>query len=259
MIDSPLIVMSGGGLVVGSIPGLSKSLQYACDTLRPVLDEQGFFQNAPFSWVGISVLYGVGTELGPVFVGQSKKTGIIEYRMVLDAQKLYRLSIDELNAVVLSCAVFVLLHLAKKHHLPAERLLELWRHYADKSELREFGLDVLPSGATEKRDDSRNAGGAEIHIEVPLDSDAGRVTMDQILALDKELDKMFEESGSGWLETNEIGGGTCVFIVVGRHLEDLLAVARKWAVNHPELHGTVVIPVADCADPDSRGEPVDLI
>jgi hypothetical protein len=100
------------------------------DELEPILVESGFFDKAPFRWIGLLFRYSHETNLDPEFDPIDKKDGELPMTIELDLRSVRRLPREEAKRAHQLAAIDALISAAQRFGLPDETL---WRRKAELS------------------------------------------------------------------------------------------------------------------------------
>lgn len=95
------------------------------DELERELIESGFFERAPFRWVGLMIRYGLVDETEPHYEKINQKHGDLPLAIEIDVHRLLGASEDEMAAVYRKAALLALVDAGEKYQLPTQRLREL--------------------------------------------------------------------------------------------------------------------------------------
>lgn len=99
-----------------------QALSVVRDGLEQLLIESGFFQEAPFSWVTVSIRYGLKNDKAPRYEEINKRFGDLPLAIEVDTHELIDATL-ETSAVRLKVAVLkALIHAGRKYERPVEQL-----------------------------------------------------------------------------------------------------------------------------------------
>lgn len=105
---------------------LNKSSGIALDSVRDeleaVLINSNFFEGAPFSWVTLSIRYGLKEESEPHYQAINKKYGDLPLAIEVSTEKMQGASLDELKRIFRDAALIALIHAGEKHGRPVDAL-----------------------------------------------------------------------------------------------------------------------------------------
>lgn len=105
----------------------TQALTAVRDEIEAVLDQQGFLDGAAFSWVTVSVRYGVVNADEPVYQSISKKYGDLPLAIEVDTRCLIGADIAALRDVFKQAVVLALVHAGKRYGRPTANLEALLR------------------------------------------------------------------------------------------------------------------------------------
>lgn len=128
------LVFSGVGLLKGNL----KNTQLARNSLRNNLENQmidgGFLEDAPFTWVGLTIRYGFKNILKPQYQGIDKKDGEIAVAIEIKMEVLQaadRISVDLLRDIFTVGALECLIDIGRKYKLPTDVFVTERAKYLD--------------------------------------------------------------------------------------------------------------------------------
>ncbi len=122
------LVLSGISLTI------ARPNSYDLDVMGEVMGEfekamiaSGYLENAPFTWVGLSLRYGLKYEEIPHYQGIDKKDGEIALAIELDTHDLIEANREELKRLFEAATLKALIHAGHKYKLPTAALEERLR------------------------------------------------------------------------------------------------------------------------------------
>ena len=92
------------------------------DELEQVMISAGYFDKAPFEWVGVSLRFGLKNEDAPHYQGIDKNDGEIALAIELDTHELQHASREELKRLFMIATLKSLIHVGRKYGLPTEAM-----------------------------------------------------------------------------------------------------------------------------------------
>ncbi|MFA7349608.1 MAG: Imm39 family immunity protein [Methylotenera sp.] len=99
------------------------------DELEGLLIASGYFDNAPFKWVGLSLRYGLKYENQPHYQHIDKHDGELPLAIELDTHELIEADRAELKKLFMHATLKALVHAGRKYNLPIKSLEELARQF----------------------------------------------------------------------------------------------------------------------------------
>lgn len=102
-----------------------QALSAVRDELEAVLIESGYCENAPFSWVTISIRFGLKEEEKPHYQAINKKYGDLPLAIEIPTEEMQGASLDELKQLFRRAALRALIHAGEKHSRPVDELKEM--------------------------------------------------------------------------------------------------------------------------------------
>lgn len=99
-----------------------KALSEVRDELERMLVESRFFEAAPFSWVGISIRFGIKTETKPHFHPISKRDGELPLAIEIETSLMQGASLVDLKTLFKAAALKALISAAERYDCPATEL-----------------------------------------------------------------------------------------------------------------------------------------
>jgi hypothetical protein len=99
-----------------------KALDAVRDELESVMDECGFLVDAPFSWVTVSVRFGLRNSAAPTYGAISKKYGDLPLAIEVDTAHLTGADLATLTKIFKRAVVTALVHAGLKYGRPTSRL-----------------------------------------------------------------------------------------------------------------------------------------
>ena len=92
------------------------------DELEAILIKSGYCDNAPFSWVTLSIRYGLKDETKPHYQTINKKYGDLPFAIEVPIEKMQDASLEELKHLFRSAALRALIHAGEKYSRPVDVL-----------------------------------------------------------------------------------------------------------------------------------------
>ena len=122
------IVLSGISLTKAKTnPTDMKAAMGIMDEIEDVLISSNFFEKASFSWIGLSIRYGLKYEDAPHYQGISKKYGDISLAIEIDTHDLIKASYEEVKKIFMIATLKSVIHLGQKYNLPVKDLEGLYK------------------------------------------------------------------------------------------------------------------------------------
>lgn len=87
--------------------------------------DSGYLAGAPFTWVGLSVRYGLVDEIEPHYDKIDPKDGELPLAIEIDVHRLLSASEDEMAAVYRKATLVALIHAGERYNLQTTRLKSL--------------------------------------------------------------------------------------------------------------------------------------
>ena len=84
--------------------------------------KSGFFENAPFEWIGLIIRYGLKDRFDPEYQKIDKVHGDLPIAIEVDSNRLIKADIEDVKAVFRLATSNSLVHVAVKYGLPAESI-----------------------------------------------------------------------------------------------------------------------------------------
>ena len=97
----------------------------ARDQIEQEIIQSGYFENAPFSWVGITIRYGLVNETKPHYQKIDAKDGELPLAIEIDVRRLLGSTEDEMTAVYRKATLIALAHAGEKYRLNVSRIDQL--------------------------------------------------------------------------------------------------------------------------------------
>lgn len=117
------LVLSGAAMTTARIPRFSIEVGSAVrDDLEAIMLDCGYLDNAPFTWVGVSLRYGLKNEEVPHYQGIDDEDGEIALAIELDTNELRACDREELRAAFELATLKALVHAGKKYDLECAAL-----------------------------------------------------------------------------------------------------------------------------------------
>jgi hypothetical protein len=95
------------------------------DELERVIIEDGYLEGAPFSWITISIRFGIKSETEPHFQPINAKYGDLPLAIEVETSKLQSADEHELREIFKAAALKALISAAHRHGRPARQLTAL--------------------------------------------------------------------------------------------------------------------------------------
>ena len=102
-----------------------RALSEVRDELERELIAADFFQGAPFSWIGLSIRFGIKTEVAPHFQPICKKDGELPLAIEIETAQMQGVGLEQLKALFRAATLRALLCAASRYNRPNGRLREL--------------------------------------------------------------------------------------------------------------------------------------
>jgi hypothetical protein len=99
-----------------------KALNLVRDSLEQLLVESCFLDDAPFSWVTVSIRYGLKNEDAPHYEKINKRYGDLTLAIEVDTHELISATMEELTLKFKVAALKALIHAGRKYERPTEQL-----------------------------------------------------------------------------------------------------------------------------------------
>lgn len=90
--------------------------------MEAVLIDSDFFGSAPFSWITLSIRYGLKDDSEPQYQAINKKYGDLPLAIEVSTEKMQGASLDELKRIFKDAALRALIHAGEKHGRPVGAL-----------------------------------------------------------------------------------------------------------------------------------------
>jgi hypothetical protein len=103
-------------------PLSGKALDHVRDELERIMVEAGYLNGAPFSWVTVSVRYGLRMDEEPKYQRINKRYGDLPLAIEVDTHLLRDASLDDLKAIFKLAVVKCLIHAGRRYSRPTDRL-----------------------------------------------------------------------------------------------------------------------------------------
>jgi len=84
--------------------------------------ESGFFDHAPFKWIGLTIRFGLEDKLVPEFQGINKTYGDLAAAVEVNARPLVGADVESYESCFRLATIAALRHVAEKYKLPMGRL-----------------------------------------------------------------------------------------------------------------------------------------
>lgn len=102
--------------------GDMEALTAVRDELDAVLKKSSYCENTPFSWVTLSIRYGLKEESKPHYQAINKKYGDLPLAIEVPTEEMEGASLDELKQLFRRAALRALIHAGEKHGRPVDEL-----------------------------------------------------------------------------------------------------------------------------------------
>ena len=99
-----------------------KALDAVRDEIESVMDECGYLTGAPFSWVTVSVRFGLVDAAAPSYGAVSKRYGDLPLSIEVDTAHLTGADLATLTKIFRRAVVTALIHAGKKYGRPTSPL-----------------------------------------------------------------------------------------------------------------------------------------
>jgi hypothetical protein len=97
-----------------------RALESAGKEIEALVISADFLSDVPFSWVGISILYGLKNSDVPEYHRVSKKYGDLSVNMEIDTHEIMRAEFETLVKVFKIAVLKALIHIGKKYARPID-------------------------------------------------------------------------------------------------------------------------------------------
>jgi hypothetical protein len=134
MAHSRKLVLSGVALVKARIAAKENAAaaNLVRDDLEQTLIEVGYFEQAPFQWVGLIIRYGLKDETEPHYEPISEKHGDLPLAIEVDANRLVAARQTDMELVYKRAALIALIHAGDRYGLPVKQLQLLQTELAER-------------------------------------------------------------------------------------------------------------------------------
>lgn len=123
------LALSGIALTMARNPrGDVKALSSVRDELEQVLIQSCYLDQAPFSWVTISIRFGLKEEAIPHYLPIDRKYGDLPLAIEVPTEAMQGVSQVELEAIFRKAALRALIHAGEKYGRPTDELKALCRN-----------------------------------------------------------------------------------------------------------------------------------
>lgn len=95
------------------------------EEIEPILEDIGYLEDAPFSWVTLAIRYGLKNEEKPHYMAVNKKYGDLPLAIEVDVHEMLGASLDELQRIFRSAALRALIHAGERFGRPTAVLKDL--------------------------------------------------------------------------------------------------------------------------------------
>ena len=118
----------GTALTIARTPKYDiKAFSVVRDEIEAVLVQSGFLDGAPFSWVQISVRYGLKEDETPHYQRINKKYGALPLAIEVSTEAMLSASLEELTMIFRAAVLRALIHAGEKYQRPTDELKALAR------------------------------------------------------------------------------------------------------------------------------------
>jgi len=107
------------------------ALDIVRDRLEQLIIESSYLIDAPFSWVTISIRYGLKNDDFPQYQKINERYGDLPLSIEVDTNELIGATVEELTNKFKASALKALIHAGKKYDRPTEVLVEELRQTND--------------------------------------------------------------------------------------------------------------------------------
>lgn len=97
--------------------------------LEPVMISTGYFDNAPFTWLGLILRYGLKNESEPHYQGIDAKDGEMALAIELDTHELQHAAREKLKELFMIATLKTLVDVAQKYNLPGEGFARMLKEH----------------------------------------------------------------------------------------------------------------------------------
>jgi hypothetical protein len=104
------------------IPHDIDALKATRDQLEQILVESAYLKDAPFSWVTVSIRFGLKNEDVPHYEKINKRYGDLPLAIEVDTHELLDVSLEQLTLKFKVAVLKALIHAGKKFKRPTEQL-----------------------------------------------------------------------------------------------------------------------------------------
>jgi hypothetical protein len=102
-----------------------QALSLVRDELEAVLIQSNYYEGAPFSWVTISIRFGLKEEREPHYHAINKKYGDLPLAIEVPIERIQSASLDELKQLFRNAALRALIHAGEKYSRPVGALKDM--------------------------------------------------------------------------------------------------------------------------------------
>lgn len=103
----------------------TKALNLVRDELEGILIETDFYENTPFSWITLSIRFGLKDEDKPKIGKVSKRYGDLSLTIEIDTHRVLGASLPELCCTLREATLRSLIYVGDKYARPTAKLREL--------------------------------------------------------------------------------------------------------------------------------------
>ena len=103
------------------------------DEFEKLFSTSGYLDNAPFTWVGLTLRYGIKHENIPHYQRIDKKDGELPLAIELDTRELISADRAELKRQFVLATLKALIHAGKKFQRPVKALEEMLNSFTKKN------------------------------------------------------------------------------------------------------------------------------
>ena len=119
-------------VVGGAALTAARNNRYCIEVAGEIMDEleqemnlAGYFDDAPFKWVGLMLRFGLKNEDEPHYQRINTKHGDLPVAIELDTRELRYSTREELKERFMIAALKTLVHVAQKYDLPGKRISDM--------------------------------------------------------------------------------------------------------------------------------------
>ncbi|MBX3322119.1 MAG: immunity protein 39 [Phycisphaeraceae bacterium] len=109
--------------------------------LERILIQTNYFVDTPFSWIGISIRFGMKTEAKPHFQHIDRKDGELPLAIEIETAQMIGADLEQLKNLFRSAALRALIAAAERYNCPDARLREMFASLPTPQSSAEEDLD----------------------------------------------------------------------------------------------------------------------